>query len=153
MSKKLYVDGCCNKTIGSCVSVVDEDGDLIGPYENFLSYFKFLDPFSKKQHRDRTVYEVSFTDTAQQQNNGCELVAMCIGLLIAIYYKYDIVYSDSTLIIDHWSKKESETIQDPYKAKIQRYCIELRRIYENKGGEIKHISGKLNPADLGFHRK
>jgi hypothetical protein len=47
----------------------------------------------------------------------------------------------------------SKTIQDPFKAKIQRYCIELRTIYEKQGGTVKYINGSQNPADLGFHKK
>jgi len=150
----IYVDGCCNKTIGSCASVVDSSGnDLIGPYLDFLSHFKFLDSFPVKHHNNRIVYEVEFTDITSQQNNGCELVAMCIGLVIAIYYKFDTIYSDSTLIIQHWSNKESKNIKDPLKAKIQRYCIELRRIFERRGGQIKFVPGDHNLADLGFHKK
>lgn len=150
----MYVDGCCNNTIGSCASVVDGRGfDLIGPHLDFLSHFKFLDTFPMKHHRDRIVCEVKFTDVASKQHNGAELIAMCIGLVIGIYYKYEIIFSDSQLMVNSWSLKESTTIKDPYKAKIQRYCIELRKIFERRGGKILKISGDDNPADLGFHKK
>ena len=150
----IYVDGACNKSIGSCCSVTDINGnDMIEPYKEFLSHFEFLQGFQTKIHNCRTVYVINFSDVSQQQNNGCELVAFCIGLLIATYYKYDVVYSDSDLLVKYWSKKNYTTIKDPFKSKIQRYCVELRQNYENMGGSVEKISGDDNPADLGFHKK
>ena len=150
---EIYVDGCNNKTIGACSSVTDKYGnDLIGPYSEFLSRFEFLHFFKSKTHNNRIVYEVNFTDVALQQNNGAELLAMTIGLCIAIYYDVKVIYSDSTLVIDHWSTKISNKIKCPLKQKLHFFCVQIATKFRNSGGEIKYIKGNLNPADLGFHK-
>ena len=150
----IYVDGCCNSTIGSCSSVTDKDGNcLIKKYKAFLDHCSFLFDFNYKNHNNRIVYEIKFDDVKSQQNNGAELVAMCIGLLIGIYFNKLELYSDSDLMVKYWSNKESKTIKCKRKAKIQRYCIELADYYKSMGGKIIKIGGDCNPADLGFHKK
>lgn len=148
----LYVDGCCNKKIGSCCSVVDETSqDMISLHHDFLNQFDFLDWFILKKHNERLVYEVNFNDVVSQQNNGAELLAMLIGLMIALKFDYKIIYSDSQLIVDYWSLKKSEKIKDSRKLKIQIAVIKLRKEFERRSGQIIKISGNDNLADLGFH--
>jgi hypothetical protein len=153
----LYVDGCCNKSIGACSSVVDHDhNDVIGPNLTFLKTVDFLNEFRIKPHtvkgRKRMIYEVGFTDVVSQQNNGAELVAMCIGLILAIEYDYKRIYSDSKLLIDHWTRKPSLKIEDPFKRQIQHLVVELRADFVNRGGQVLYVPGDSNPADLGYHR-
>ena len=153
MMEEIYVDGCNNKTIGACSTVTDKYGnDLIGPYSEFLTRFEFLKHFDKKEYNNRVLYEVNFTDVITQQNNGAELLAMVIGLCIAIYYDVKTIYSDSTLIIEYWSTKLSTKINCPLKRQLQYFCVQIATKFRNKGGQIKHISGAKNPADPGFHR-
>ena len=154
MERTIYVDGCSNKTIGACSSVVDFNGnDLIGKHRQFLDKFDFLCWFDLKDHQNRLVYEVSFSDVSSQQNNGAELVASLIGVMIALKYGYDTILSDSQLIVDSWSKKISPTIKDKRKMKIQKALVKLVAIFNERGGKILKISGDDNLADLGFHRK
>lgn len=151
-SLSLYTDGCCNPKIGACASVTDKNGnDLIGPFSNFLSHFECFNGLTTKTYNNRLVYCIMFTDVSSQQNNGAELVAMIVGLLIALYYNYTTIYCDSQLIIDSWSIKESKIIKDPYKKRLQMYCVELATEFRKRGNIVK-IDGGSNPADLGFHR-
>lgn len=153
---KLFVDGCCNRQIGSCASIVDFNGeDLIEKYQDFLDSHKFVGWFNCKRNpkNGRQVYEVSFSDVSTQQNNGAELVAATLGILIALEYGYDEVFSDSQLIVNYWSKKLSSKIKDERKLQIQELLIELTRIFNNRGGKLTKISGDDNIADLGFHKK
>ena len=126
----IFTDGCCNKTIGSCVSVVDSDNVcLITKYHKYLDLYDFLSWFEEGEHNGRTIFKVAFTDVSTQQNNGAEL------------------------IVEHWSKKVSKTIKDERKAKLQRFLIKVCKLFENAGGKLIWISGDDNKADLGFHKK
>lgn len=153
---KLYVDGCCNREIGACASVVDENGvDLIGRYCDFLESQKLMEWFVRKTNpkNGRQVYEVRFNDVATQQNNGAELLAATLGILIALEYDYDEVFSDSQLIVDYWSKKLSTKIKDPKKLEVQKILIELTDLFTRiHRGRLTKISGDDNIADLGFHK-
>ena len=150
----IFTDGCCNKTIGSCVSVVDSDNVcLITKYHKYLDLYDFLSWFEEGEHNGRTIFKVAFTDVSTQQNNGAELVAAIIGICIAYHHNYKRVYCDSTLIVEHWSKKVSKTIKDERKAKLQRFLIKVCKLFENAGGKLIWISGDDNKADLGFHKK
>lgn len=149
----IFVDGCCNKIIGSCSSIVDSEGvDLIEKYSEFIESYDFISWFDLKIANGKKVIDVSFSDVKTQQNNGAELVACVVGLCIAIHFGYSKVFSDSKLIVDHWSKKESKTIKDPRKSKLQRFLIKLRSEFENLGGSLEWISGDNNISDLGFHK-
>lgn len=151
---EIYVDGCCNKTIGACASVVNSTGkDLITENLEFLTQLEIFKNFETMQHNGRTVFKVNFSDVKSQQNNGAELVATVIGLILAIEYNYTIIYSDSSLITDYWSKRLSGKIADKQKRLLQRILVELNKEFESKGGRIVKISGDDNLADLGFHRK
>lgn len=148
----IYVDGCCNNKIGAWASVTDKNGnDLIGPNLSILEQFDFLPFFERGFHLNRVVFKSNFTDVTTQQNNGAELLAMVIGLSIAIFRGYEKLCSDSNVSIS-WSKKISPTIKCPLKQKLQRLCVKLRERFYEQGGEIIKISGDDNPADLGFHK-
>jgi len=64
-----------------------------------------------------------------------------------------LISGDSRLVIDYWSlghfhenNLELDTIS--YINKV----IVMRKEFEKNKGVIKHISGDINPADLGFHK-
>ena len=67
--------------------------------------------------------------------------------------KCNLILGDSRLVIDYWSlgrfhenNLELETIN--YINKV----IQLRKEFEKNKGIVRHISGDVNPADLGFHK-
>lgn len=144
----IYVDGCCNNTIGSCSSVTDKYGNCLVK-KNLTMLSEYLPEYTTKEHGNRIVYEVNFDDVKSQQNNGAELLALVVGLIISIEGKNNKIFSDSTLMVNHWSNKLSNTIKCPRKARLQEMCVKLTTIYK---GKIIHISGDINPADLGFHK-
>ena len=74
-------------------------------------------------------------------------------LKILLEQKCNIISGDSRLVIDYWSlgrfhesNLELDTIS--YINKV----ILLRKEFEKNKGIVKHISGDINPADLGFHK-
>ena len=63
------------------------------------------------------------------------------------------IFGDSRLVIDYWSlgrfnlkNLETETVT------FIKKVTENRKKFEENGGELNHISGDINPADLGFHK-
>ena len=86
-------------------------------------------------------------------NNFGELIGFYFALNCAKNLKCNAIFGDSRLVIDYWSlgrfhesNLEKETIK--YINKV----ILLRKEFEQNNGIIKHISGDINPADLGFHK-
>ena len=86
-------------------------------------------------------------------NNFGELIGFYFALNCAKILKQNVISGDSRLVIDYWSlgrfhesNLESDTIN--YINKV----IVLRKEFEKNKGVVKHISGDINPADLGFHK-
>ncbi|MHB2027947.1 MAG: RNase H family protein [Acidimicrobiales bacterium] len=161
----IYVDGGCNvqSKPDAWGSVVDEN------YKCLISEYCFLNPDLSEYFKDvilpcgrRTIVIASFNDVKKQQNNGAELLAMIIGLRICIYkLKQDntqniVLKSDSDLMIKYWSKgrinEKTLLSMDPRKKLLIDKLVNLRIDFEMKGGRIEHVSGKLNKADLGYHK-
>lgn len=84
-------------------------------------------------------------------NNYGELLACYYALKLAKKLKQKKVFGDSRLVINFWSKG----LIKPLVAKATRDLVDevgdLRDKFEKNGGQILHISGDFNPADLGFH--
>jgi ribonuclease HI len=87
-----------------------------------------------------------------ETNNFGELTGMFLALEIAMKTNTKKVFGDSKLVLDFWSKGfisqslPEKTIQLAYKTS------KLRELFESSGGVIEHVSGDINPADLGFHK-
>lgn len=86
-------------------------------------------------------------------NNFGELTALFLALKYALKFNIKKICGDSKLVIDYWSnnkynkeKIDSETID------LINRVVKLRKQFEDSSGEILHISGDINPADLGFHK-
>lgn len=152
---EIYVDGCCNKKVGSCGSVICfANGKRI----DLLHHFEYLFTDLKIETVNVPIGNIKIIKVnfpgLQQQNNGAELLAMVAGLKIALQMKnVKRILSDSQLIVDYWSKNMSKTITDVNKRFYINECIKLRKLFEERGGEIIKISGDDNLADLGFHKK
>ena len=88
-------------------------------------------------------------------NNFGELTAFCMAIEIAMKQGYKHILGDSKLVIEYWSKgyiskKVRET--DPDLVALAERAKKLRTRFEADGGRVSHVSGDLNPADLGFHK-
>ena len=81
-------------------------------------------------------------------NNFGELLGCYIALIIANIKGENKIFGDSNLVIDYWSKGTCN-IDDKETLKLVEVVSKLRK---NFNGKIEHISGDINPADLGFHK-
>lgn len=88
-----------------------------------------------------------------KDSNYGELYGLYLALLIAIEKNIKVIAGDSKTVIEEWSlgKNIKEKLNSDIKKLIPK-VIDLRKDFENIGGEIKYINGGLNPADLGFHK-
>ncbi|MDR3258333.1 MAG: ribonuclease H family protein [Fusobacteriaceae bacterium] len=86
-------------------------------------------------------------------NNFGELLGLTIALSFAKKENIKNIYGDSYLVIKYWSKGfyNSENL-DEDTIKLIKYATTARAQFETNGGQIAHISGDINPADIGFHR-
>ena len=147
-----------NPTTGkfAYASVVDaESKDIISDFLYLFMDFELS--YQKLPKCSRNIILCKFDDVAQQQNNGAELVSMVCALRVAKVSTIDIIYSDSNLIIDYWSKghvnKKTIASMDSKKRTLINECSNLRNEFERRGGKILKVSGKDNLADLGYHRE
>jgi len=139
LEEGIYFDAGTGGKIGVEVRVTNKEGDsmlhLLLPKEKINSRGNYLAP-------------------AFATNNYGELLGCYIALRIAIDRGMDKIFGDSKLVIDYWSlgriKKEGlnkETID------LSSKVSNLRNKYVSSGGKLKYISGDINPADLGWHKK
>ena len=65
-----------------------------------------------------------------------------------------IICGDSSLVIDYWSngRYNKSNLTDQDTIELIRKVKELREEFQKQGGKVKHVSGDVNPADLGFHK-
>lgn len=86
-------------------------------------------------------------------NNYGELMGIYIALKLSLKTGNRLIFGDSKLIIEYWSKGHGKINELP-KETVELIALvkELRYKFEGLGGVIEHISGDYNPADLGFHR-
>lgn len=158
-NRVIYVDGGFNRFTRpyACGSVVDHfNHDLIEIYSSLLLDMTLIR--MQLPVGNRMLIQVMFQDVTHQ-NNGAELLATVAGLRIAIYlfknnYNIHYLFSDSSLIVDHWSRRikdESASKMDPIKLRYVHELIDLTREFELYGGMIYKIGGHENLADLGYH--
>lgn len=86
-------------------------------------------------------------------NNYGELIGCYLALKLALKKSILSIFGDSKLVIDFWSigAYNKSTLNEKTINLILK-TTELRKHFEALGGKIYHISGDINPADLGFHR-
>ena len=148
LEKGIYFDSGTGRGIGVEVRVTDENK------KNILD--KISPSALKELLKDTTWIKNEFGNIqfeTKKTNNFGELIGFYFALNCAKILKQNVISGDSRLVIDYWSlgrfhesKLESDTIN--YINKV----ILLRKEFEKNKGVIKHISGDINPADLGFHK-
>ncbi len=156
---ELWVDGGCNSNTlpnawGSVVCLFkDKIIDILFKEDKKLSDFDIKEKFLGTLG-SRNIIISNFSDVKTQQNNGAELLALVAGLKIAKRIKsIKIIYSDSSLVVDYWSKgKIGPSVKDSRKKIYITECGKLRKEFEKNGGKIIKISGDNNKADLGKHK-
>lgn len=138
LEEAIYFDAGTGRGIGVEVRVTDKRGN---------SLVKEVVPQEKVNEFGNYLCPKGFS------NNYGELMGIYIALKIAINSGDKKIFGDSKLIIEYWSKgfaKINELGEET--VKLITLVKDLRVRFENLGGEVKHISGDYNPADLGFHR-
>ena len=148
LEKGIYFDAGTGRGIGVEVRVTDENK------ENILD--KISQSALKKILKDTAWFKNEFGNIqveAGKTNNFGELIGFYLALNCAKLLNCNLILGDSRLVIDYWSlgrfheeNLELETIN--YINKV----ILLRKEFEKNKGIVKHISGDINPADLGFHK-
>ena len=148
LEKGIYFDSGTGRGIGVEVRVTDENK------ENILD--KISPSALKELLKDTTWVKNEFGNIqfeTKKTNNFGELIGFYFALNCAKLLKYNLILGDSRLVIDYWSlgrfyenNLELETIN--YINKV----IQLRKEFEKNKGIVRHISGDVNPADLGFHK-
>lgn len=134
------------------IRVVNSNGTSLLKGYDFKSLAKQLEIQNSKLTDDGTLTIIHRT------NNFGELLAFYIALEIAGKKhkkgkKYNKVYCDSELVLNHWSKGNIKKTEDKVTANLSRMVTELRAEFEKKTGrKVCQIKGELNPADLGFHK-
>ncbi|NCB50158.1 MAG: ribonuclease HI [Alphaproteobacteria bacterium] len=135
--KGIYFDAGTGAGKGVEISVTDENGN--GLLDKVLK---------KKEINHRGNHWILNGST----NNFGELLACKYALEIALKKKIKKVFGDSKLILDYWSKGYIKKTTNGETVDLSNEVKKLRYEFEKKGGEMKHISGGSNPADLGFHK-
>ena len=148
LEKGIYFDAGTGRGIGVEVRVTNENK------ESLLE--KISPSLLKKLLKGTSWIKNEFgniqVETGKTNNFG-ELIGFYFALNCAKILKQNVISGDSRLVIDYWSlgrfhesNLESDTIN--YINKV----IVLRKEFEKNKGVVKHISGDINPADLGFHK-
>lgn len=134
----IYFDAGTGRGIGTEVRVTDKMGNSI---------------LSKVVPSNKINEFGNYLTAPGSTNNFGELLGLYCALKIAIDEGQKNIYGDSKLVISFWSlglvKKANQT-----KATLELIVkvVSLRKEYESLGGTISHVSGDINPADLGFHK-
>lgn len=134
----IYFDAGTGRGIGVEVRVTDKYGESL---------------IHKVVPKEKITEHGNYLTEQGSTNNFGELLGCYIALKIAIKEKHRKIFGDSKLIIDFWSKgyiKEEKIAEKT--VDLSKLVVKLRKEFELNGGTISHISGRINPADLGFHK-
>ncbi len=89
-------------------------------------------------------------------NNYGELMGCFHAIQVARALGVKLVCGDSALVLDYWSRghvSREKRAEDPELARAAEAVAVERRAFESEGGRLQHVRGRVNPADLGFHRE
>ena len=134
----IYFDAGTGRGIGTEVRVTDKYGNSI------------LDHFVPK---DKINEFGNYLTKAGSTNNFGELLGCYIAMNIALKEGVMEIYGDSKLVIEYWSKGriKSENVTTET-VELAKKVVKIRKEFEKSGGRISHVSGDINPSDLGFHK-
>ena len=134
----IYFDAGTGRGIGVEVRVTDESG---------ISLVEKVVP------KDKINEFGNYLTKEGSTNNFGELLGCYIALKLALSEGHKKIFGDSRLIIDFWSKGHIKRDQLPQETVNLADMVKgLREKFETSGGTLSHISGDINPADLGFHK-
>jgi len=134
----IYFDAGTGRGIGVEVRVTDKEGNSI--------LGKLLPEIDITEHGNYLTPEGS-------TNKYGELLGLSFAIDLAIKENIYHIFGDSNLVIVFWSKGfvRREKIKQETLDLIDKVILQ-RKYFESLGGKIEHVSGDINPADLGFHK-
>jgi ribonuclease HI len=137
LEKGIYFDAGTGRGIGVEVRVTDEKGNNllseVAPKEFINEFGNYLAPKGST-------------------NNYGELFGCYSAIKIALKHNIKHIFGDSKLVIDYWSRGHIKANLPESTIKLAQMVKVLRSEFEKNGGSITHVSGDINPADLGFHK-
>lgn len=141
----IYFDAGTGRGRGVEVRVTDKNKNSLIPIlrENRKDIIDF---FNKKGWNINEFSNIELGNN--YTNNFGELLGCYLALIIANIKGVNKIFGDSNLVIAYWSKGICN-IDDKETLKLVEVVSKLR---DNFKGKIEHISGDINPADLGFHK-
>ena len=141
----IYFDAGTGRGRGVEVRITDKNKNSLIPVlkENRKDIIDF---FNKKGWNINEFSNIELGNN--YTNNFGELFGCYIALIIANEVKCKTIYGDSDLVIKYWSQGNCKSDDDLTK-KLSNTVTKIRK---NFNGSINHISGDINPADLGFHK-
>lgn len=131
------------------------------------------DMFSSQKYFQKTINCINLLEAKKTISvyNGCRGIALnvattnnlgeLLGFIAAtelalqeleLEDKKHIILGDSKLVLDYWSKGNYKFALPSRTKNAIKIAIELRAKAEALGIQYRHISGDVNPADLGFHK-
>lgn len=134
----VYFDSGTGRGNGVEAKITDKTGKLLMP--------SFIDP--KKHINEFNVYKTPKDST----NNFGELYAFILATSYALEHNIKSVIGDSELVLRYWSQGRYSSALPVKTISLIQKAIEKRSEFEKTGGKYFKISGKNNPADLGFHK-
>lgn len=133
----IYFDAGTGRGIGTEVRVTDKYGNSL---------------IDKIVPNDKVNEHGNYLTKEGSTNNFGELLGLFIALKLSLETENKLIMGDSKLVIDFWSKGRIKSDIAEETKELAQKVLKLRTKFENLGGKIEHISGDINPADLGFHR-
>lgn len=132
----IYFDAGTGAGVGVQINVTDQNGkSLLNRIMN--------EKLDLKGH---------YTIIGKATNNYGELLASKYALQLAIKEGDKKIFGDSKLILDYWSKGYIKKEVGEETVNLALEVKKLRYEFEKAGGQMIHISGGSNPADLGYHK-
>lgn len=148
LEEGIYFDAGTGRGQGVEVRITDKNGrSLIHILEsdNFNKFLKknswFINEFDNIQL------------TKDKTNNFGELLGLYLALECAKNLNLNKIFGDSKLVISYWSKGQFQAGNlNQETVSLIKKVTENRRKFEFYNASVEHISGDINPADLGFHK-
>ncbi|MBC2855915.1 MAG: ribonuclease H family protein [Cetobacterium sp.] len=138
LQEGIYFDAGTGRGIGVEVRVTDITGKSLLP--------EFMPPHLVNPHEN-------YSAPTGSTNNYGELIGLYLAIDISLKKNIYKIFGDSNLVIQYWSKGlfNKNNLNEKTISLIEKVS-EKRKIFEKLGGSIEHVSGDINPADLGFHK-
>lgn len=133
----IYFDSGTGRKIGTEVNVTDYLGNSllneIEKLKNFLTQYNTI-------------------NLGEVENLYGELYGFYLALEIALKKNIRKIAGDNQTVLYRWTNGYFKTSLPLEVKELIEKTILLKNLFFKKGGEVYYINGKINPADLGFHK-